>query len=46
MGGGGDIQFFGEGETSHFIGGLDNPLETMLYYLTLKVYERPFIISQ
>ena len=38
---GGDIQYFWEGgrtlygETSHFIGRLDNHLETMLYYLTL-----------
>ena len=32
-------KFLGSGEnlggTWHFMGGLDNPLETMLYYLTL-----------
>ena len=39
--GGVDIQYFWErgktlyGGTWHFIGGLDNPVETMLYYLTL-----------
>ena len=38
---GGDIQYFWEGRrtlhggTWHFIVGLDNHLETMLYYLTL-----------
>ena len=36
-----DIQYFWEGRRTinwgswHFIGGLDNHLETMLYYLTL-----------
>ena len=41
MGGGRDIQNFWEwgktlyGETWHFTGGLNNHLETMLYYLTL-----------
>ena len=36
-----DIQYFWEvgrtlhGGTWHFMGELDNPLETMLYYLTL-----------
>ena len=40
-GGGGDIQYFSEGgktlngENWHFIGELDNHLETILYYLTL-----------
>ena len=38
---GGDIEYFWEGGrtlyggTCHFIGGLDNHLETMLFYLTL-----------
>ena len=37
----GDIQYFRDGGTTlsggtwHFMGGFDNPLETMLYYLTL-----------
>ena len=40
-GGGGDIQYFWEGgrtlygRTWHFLGRLDNLLETVLYYLTL-----------
>ena len=35
-GAGGNIQHFWEGETWHFIEGLDSHLETMSYYLTLK----------
>ena len=53
MGEGEDIQYFWDGERIlsggawHFIRGLDNHLETMLYYLTLKsVYEWLFILSQ
>ena len=31
----GDVQYFWEGVTWHFIGGRDNYLETMLSYLIL-----------